>query len=680
MPIISAIGSTLIGLSILVLTLGTRHRIAHYLVAGVVFSTFLGFTIAFLVNSLFLLDGFKIAHFSRIAFLPSIGFLLLSISIYLGLLHNSNASKQQKRVLIIVASTLPAVVLGLILLLASNEIRAAKIFNTVKTHLSSQLKSSSSFLYERSTSLLRMAQRVGNDRTPDIADWHADAKLYIMHNPSFIGLTWMSLDRELLAQQTTIYDEYISEIASSPTPNLRASLSVSQHTGQMSAVSAPDLPSGNNAYHLIVPILDSAHQVSGWIIATLKTETLLGLKDGPFANVTSYFVDADQSEQRSNESSRISNYNQRGELLFPGHKWLVEAKPNLEKFEELSPPLDNFILVLTVLVSLLLATLTKLFLKSIERTSALETENRARLEAESELSALNEQLEKKVTERTKSLQESRQKAISTMEEAVKARERAENAEGEVTRMNANLEWRVKQRTSELEAVNTELESFTYSVSHDLRAPLRHISGFISLLEKHSGEMLDEKGKRYISVVRDSAVKMGELIDELLAFSRTGRSEVKLDKIDMNALIANVIEELQKESEPDKISWKLETLPTVLADRTMMRQVIFNLLSNAVKYSSTRNPSRIAIGSTTSEEGEKIFFVKDNGVGFNDKYSEKVFGIFQRLHRSDEFEGNGVGLAIVHRVVLKHGGRAWAEGTINEGATFYFSLPPQRIEE
>jgi PAS domain S-box-containing protein len=242
-------------------------------------------------------------------------------------------------------------------------------------------------------------------------------------------------------------------------------------------------------------------------------------------------------------------------------------------------------------------------------------------------------------------------------------------EDEIRRLNASLE----QRASELERANKELEAFSYSVSHDLRAPLRHVDGFAGLLAKTDGQVLSEKGRGHLAQIVKSAKQMGVLIDDLLVFSRMGRSEMTLAPIDLGKLLEETLQGLAAEIEGRSITWEIGRLPVVHGDRPMMRQVLVNLLSNAIKYTGTRARAVITIGSEI-KEGEDIVFVRDNGVGFEMEYAHKLFGVFQRLHRSEEFEGTGIGLANVRRIVSRHGGRTWAEGKLDEGAAFFFSIP------
>ena len=250
------------------------------------------------------------------------------------------------------------------------------------------------------------------------------------------------------------------------------------------------------------------------------------------------------------------------------------------------------------------------------------------------------------------------------------------AEADVQKLNLSLQTQL----TELNSVNQELEAFSYSVSHDLRAPLRHINGFVDLMQNSGDEKLSDKSNRYLGIIADSARQMGRLIDDLLVFSRMSRTELKTTMIGLDDVVRQTLSDLQLEMKDRNIVWKHHPLPVVLADRSLLYQVFSNLIANALKYSRTRNPAEIEIGWQRDQENNLVVFVHDNGVGFDMQYANKLFGVFQRLHRAEDFEGTGIGLANVRRIISRHGGKTWGEGKVDGGATFYFSLPltPEQI--
>ena len=252
-----------------------------------------------------------------------------------------------------------------------------------------------------------------------------------------------------------------------------------------------------------------------------------------------------------------------------------------------------------------------------------------------------------------------------------------DAEKRIVELNAELEERVAHRTAQLELANSELEAFSYSVSHDLRAPLRHVDGFLEILQAHLPEKMNDQADMACRCISEAAKRMSRLIEDLLAFSRMSRTEMHFVPVQLEKMIEKVRHELRVDGEAANVSWNVQPLPAISADPEMLHLVLTNLVSNAVKYSKPRPEPRIDIGSLPGE-GETVVFVRDNGVGFDAQYTHKLFGVFQRLHSAKEFDGTGIGLAIVRRVIARHGGRTWAEGKVDEGATFYFALPNRPV--
>jgi PAS domain S-box-containing protein len=238
----------------------------------------------------------------------------------------------------------------------------------------------------------------------------------------------------------------------------------------------------------------------------------------------------------------------------------------------------------------------------------------------------------------------------------------------------DLNQELAKRSADLESINKELEAFAYSISHDLRAPLRHMAGYTELLQKKASSVVDEKSNRYMAMILESAKRMGNLIDDLLAFSRIGRAETQKTLVSLAQLVKEALAEVRQDAEGRDIAWKISSLPDFYGDRSMLRVVLVNLIANAVKFTRTRLRAEIEIGCADGNTDQLIIFVRDNGVGFDMRYVHKLFGVFQRLHPSDEFEGTGIGLATVQRIINRHGGKVWAEGSVDSGATFYFSAP------
>jgi light-regulated signal transduction histidine kinase (bacteriophytochrome) len=279
-----------------------------------------------------------------------------------------------------------------------------------------------------------------------------------------------------------------------------------------------------------------------------------------------------------------------------------------------------------------------------------------------EVMVLTLELEQRVAERVSQLS----KANGDLVREVSDRRRAEE---QVSRLNLDLE----RRAGLLEAANKELEAFSYSVSHDLRAPLRHILGFATMLQEDAKPALGEKPQADLNKIKEAATRMSALIDDLLYFSRFSHVELTRESVNLNALVESAIGDFETEVKGRNVVWKRAVLPRAWGDRSLLRQVLVNLISNALKYSRKRDPAEIEIGVQESRPGETVFFVRDNGAGFDTRYADKLFGVFQRLHAANEFEGTGIGLASVRRIITRHGGKTWAEGKVGQGATFYFSL-------
>jgi PAS domain S-box-containing protein len=247
-----------------------------------------------------------------------------------------------------------------------------------------------------------------------------------------------------------------------------------------------------------------------------------------------------------------------------------------------------------------------------------------------------------------------------------------NAEETIRRLNTELEERVIERTAELVAANKELEAFSYSVSHDLRAPLRAADGFSLAVLEDFGSQLPEQGRRYLQNIREATQRMGVLIDDLLAFSRLGRAPLNKQEVDTANLVSEVLGDLKAEREGRRIDLRIGELAPCAADPALLKQIWLNLLSNALKYTRKREVALVEVGCKPAS-GENAYFVRDNGTGFDMRYADRLFGVFQRLHRAEEYEGNGVGLALAQRIVHRHNGHIWAEAAIDRGATFYFTL-------
>jgi len=270
-------------------------------------------------------------------------------------------------------------------------------------------------------------------------------------------------------------------------------------------------------------------------------------------------------------------------------------------------------------------------------------------------------------------QEAERRLASQAAELAASRQELEAQSAIIRSLNEELELRIAERTAQLEAAHRELEAFTYSVSHDLRAPLRHISGFSRILQSDFGSTMPAEAKELLEHIEEAVTHMGKLMDGLLSLSRLGRQPLHVQQNEISAIVNQVISVLQPECEGREVEWRIAPLPTLACDAVLIGQVFHNLLGNALKYSRRRPQAVIEIDTILRPGDPVAIFVRDNGAGFNMKYAERLFGVFQRLHTEAEFEGIGVGLATVHRIIQKHGGRVWAEAEVERGATFYFTV-------
>jgi len=259
------------------------------------------------------------------------------------------------------------------------------------------------------------------------------------------------------------------------------------------------------------------------------------------------------------------------------------------------------------------------------------------------------------------------------EEAIRDVAKHKQMEAQIHVLNTELEERVVERTAQLQSANKELQAFSYSVSHDLRAPLRHVIGFVEILKDDAGSSLSASNLDSLSKISKAALRMRDLIDDLLEFSRLGDSEIRKVRVNLNQLIQDVLDDFQEETKDRNIVWDIHPLQEVWADRALLRMALVNLISNAVKFTGARSQAKIEINCAPGTDGETVVFIRDNGAGFDPRYASKLFGVFQRLHGHDQFEGTGIGLANVQRIIHRHGGKIWAEGVLDGGAIFHFSI-------
>jgi signal transduction histidine kinase len=304
--------------------------------------------------------------------------------------------------------------------------------------------------------------------------------------------------------------------------------------------------------------------------------------------------------------------------------------------------------------------------ETLENLSFAIVEALLRKRGEAALKQAHDELEWRVEERTADLK----MAVDQLQEEVMMRQQVEE---ELRLLNEELEERVRERTAELEAANRELEAFSYSVAHDLQSPLRAIEGFSRMLSGEQSDKLDAEGLRLLQVICDNTKLMHRLIEDLLALARLGRQQMRKSLINLGAMAGQVFHRLQAETKGRDLQLTLNDLPPACGDYSLLNQVMTNLLANAVKFTRSRETAAIEVGGWI-EGTENIYFIKDNGIGFDMRFGDKIYGVFQRLHNGEGYEGTGIGLAIVQRIIHRHGGRVWAEGKINEGATFYFALP------